>query len=176
MSALGDAAAQVMALAALRDAVAEKLADVKDELASALGAAYKEHGLDGVTAVLSGEEKIGRVSWVVPGQRFRVCDAEAFAEWVASAHPTEVTTVLKVRPVFETVLLKDGLILADGNVVEKSTGECVLGVECFEGASYPRMSFARDGRGAIARAWRDGRLSPTLLELGPAADHSTRSE
>lgn len=162
-----DAAARVAVLTALRDAIADELTGAKDELSATLGALNKQHGTDRVTATLPGGEKVGSIAWVPASTRFRVCDAEAFAEWALENHPSEVRTVLMVRPVWQTVYLKDGLKAVGSSAVDRETGEIVPGVEAFSSSEYPRLSFARDGRGSIAAAWRAGTITTDFLALLP---------
>ena len=162
-----DAAARVAVLTALRDAIADELTGAKDELSATLGSLNKEHGTDRVAATLPGGEKVGSVAWVPASVRFRVCDVDAFAEWVLENHPTEVKTVLQVRPVFQTVYLKDGLKAVGSAAIDRDTGEIVPGVVAFNSSEYPRLSFARDGRGSIAAAWRAGKITTDFLALLP---------
>lgn len=167
MSALGDAAARVAVLTALRDRIADELTGAKDELREGLGEAYREHGTDRLAATLPGGEKIASVSWISPGVRFRVADESVFSEWVLENHPTEVKTVLQVRPVWLNVYLKDGLRALGDQAVDRFTGELVPGVEAFGGSEYPRLAFSRDGRVAVAEAWREGRINGLLALAAP---------
>lgn len=167
MSALGDAAARVAVLTALRDRIANELTGAKDDLREGLGAAYHEHGTDRLAATLPDGEKVASISWISPGTRFRVADESMFAEWVLENHPTEVKTVLQVRPVWLNVYLKDGLRALGNQAVDRFTGELVPGVEAFEASEYARLSFSQDGRGAVAEAWREGRINGLLVLSAP---------
>lgn len=164
---LQDAAARVAILTALRDAIADELTGAKDELAAGLGALHKEFGTDRVSAQIPDGAKVGTITWISPGTRFRVKDEAAFAEWVLANHPTEVRTVLQVRPVWQTVYLKDGLVAQGADAVDRETGEVVPGVEAFESAPYPRLNFSTAGRGDIAQAWRSGKITTRFLAVLP---------
>jgi hypothetical protein len=162
-----DAAARVAVLTALRDAIAEELGGAKEELSVALAALHKEHGTDRTSAVLPGGEKVATIAWVPSAVRFRVSDEAAFSEWVLANHPTEVRTVLTVRAVWQTVYLKDGLKAIGTSAVDRDTGEIVPGVEAFNSAEYARLTFANEGRGAVAAAWRQGKITTDFLALLP---------
>lgn len=162
-----DAAARVAVLSALRDAIADELTGAKEELSTALAALHRDHGTDRTAAVLPGGEKVATISWVPSAVRFRVSDEAAFSEWVLANHPTEVRTVLMVRPVWQTVYLKNGLKASGSSAVDVDTGEIVPGIEAFNSAEYARLNFTDEGRGAVAAAWREGRITTNFLAVLP---------
>lgn len=171
---LQEAAARVATLTALRDAIADELTAAKDELSTGLGSLHQEYGTDRVAATLPGGDRVGTVSWVPSSVRFRVADEAVFAEWVLANHPSEVRTILQVRPVWQTLYLKEGLRAVGKQAVDRFTGELVDGVEAFDSAPYSRLSFSRQGRSDIAAAWREGRITTEFLAIlppNPQGDH-----
>lgn len=165
---LQEAAARVATLTALRDAIADELTAAKDELSTGLGGLHQEYGTDRVAATLpNGGGRVGTVAWVPSAVRFRVNDEAVFAEWVLANHPSEVKTILQVRPVWQTLYLKEGLRAVGKQAVDKFTGELVEGVEAFDSAPYSRLSFTRQGRSDIAAAWREGRITTEFLAILP---------
>lgn len=116
-----DAAAEAVVWAAVEAAAKEKAAEAKEFVAEHL----RSESLKGVDAVANGVV-IGSVTRSKDGERVDVTDLVAFAEWIASRHPTALQVNYswkqKFLPTLTRVETESGAVFVDGS------GEVVPGV------------------------------------------------
>lgn len=96
-----------------------------------------------------------------------VCDEKTFTEWVSKRYATEVETVTRVRPAFQTGLLSG--LRSEGEMAFMPDGEVVPGVMVrpggeFAGVSIRATAAAKEVFGALA----DAGLKRLALDAGPA--------
>lgn len=102
---------RVAVLSAIKSALGEQIDIAKDETM----ALAKEVGVKTFTTPFGQVT----VSSPQPGMAF---EAKAFMAWVRKHHPTEIETIKRVRPAFESAMR--GRIVAQGSeFVDKKTGE-----------------------------------------------------
>ncbi|CAM3288656.1 hypothetical protein [Stackebrandtia soli] len=118
--------------------------DAKREIADA----FDLTGADRVRVTDDDGTALGTVSRTKGRVTARVVDAEAFAAWVAQAHPEAIVTT--VDPAWRDRLLV--AVRALGDPVDSETGEVIPGVELAEGApsiSVRPTDAARDRMAAL---------------------------
>jgi hypothetical protein len=148
------------ALKTLADAVMDRLKEVKTAMQEAL----VETGASSVPAILPDGTKVATISRSDPKPTAVVTDDKAFLDWVRKYSPHNVTTklVTEVRPAYTTALLAEMTAAGAAVVADKETGviEDVPGVEIRATRSLTHsVRPTKDGREAIAAAWRDGKLA-----------------
>lgn len=159
MTGMRDQAAAVAVLKALRDAIDEQYTAARAGLTTSLVQAWQDTGVKSIRASLPDGTVVGTITLAEPSDTLTVVDERVFVRWVKVTYPSEVSTVTQVRPGWRKSFLA-GLPVADPPV-DPSTGEVIPGVALIP-AGEPRtfsLRFARDGRDAVAHAWREGRLS-----------------
>jgi hypothetical protein len=133
-------AVQAVALKALADRVAERLEEVKAELAEAIGPG------DRTAARLNDGTKVGTVTYTNAAVRARVLHPGELSRWVQANYPDEIVPV--VRPSFEKLLLdtskKAGQPCSPDGEVD------VPGIEVYTGRPY--LTIRPEGWGLTA-AW-----------------------
>jgi hypothetical protein len=158
------------ALKTLLDAVGDRLKEVKNAMQEAL----IETGASRVDAALPDGTKVATISRTDPKPTAVVVDDKAFLEWVRKYSPHNVTTrlVTEVRPAYTAALLTEMTAAGSAVVADKETGvvEDVPGVEVRATRSLTHsVRPTKDGRDAIAKAWRDGQLSHLTIPQITAA-------
>jgi hypothetical protein len=158
------------ALKTLADAVNDRLKEVKATMQEALVTS----GASRVDAALPDGTKVATISRSDPKPAAVVTDSDAFLKWVRTYSPHNVTSrvVTEVRPAYTTALLAEMTAAGTAVVADKETGvvEDVPGVEVRATRSLTHsVRPTKDGREAIAAAWRDGKLAHLNLPQIAAA-------
>jgi hypothetical protein len=167
---LSQLALEEAALKTLADAVLDRLKEVKTAMQEAL----TEGGVKTVEASLPDGTKVATISRSDPKPAAVVTDDKAFLEFVRTYSPHNVTSrvVTEVRPAYTTALLAEMTAAGVAVVADKETGvvEDVPGVEVRATRSLTHsVRPTKDGREAIAAAWRDGKLAHLELpQIAPA--------
>lgn len=121
-----DVARDLTLIGAYKGTIADVETVVRADFQSRLLDMYHETGTKQIVVKADDGEEIA--TWSVTGtaakDEITVTDEQAFEDWVLRNHPTEVETVVQVRPAFKDQLLKD-LEHADGVFFSKATGEPV---------------------------------------------------
>lgn len=161
---LNDLALEEAALKTLADAINDRLKEVKETMQTAL----KETGASRVDAALPDGTKVATISRSDPKPAAVVTDDKAFLDWVRKYSPHNVTTrlVTEVRPAYTAALLAEMTAAGVAEVADKETGvvEEVPGVEIRATRSTTHRCLpTKDGRDAIAKAWRDGALAHLVI-------------
>lgn len=164
------------ALKTLADAVNDRLKEVKTAMQEAL----VETGASRVDAKLADGTKVATISRSDAKPAAVVTDDKAFLDWARKYSPHNVTTrlVTEVRPAYTAALLAEMTAAGAAVVADKETGvvEDVPGVEIRATRSLTHsVRPTKDGREAIAAAWRDGRLAHLNLPQLAAAPEENAS-
>lgn len=165
---LRDEAARLAVLGALRDRLNEEIATSRGHVWAGLVAARRVLGMKSATVTLPDGTKVGTVTITEPDSGVDV-DTTAFLAWCQEHHPDEV--VPAVRESFRRAVL-GGLVEVDGEFFYKGT---LVPWARLRPAGDPTSFSYRpspDAAKAILDAYRDGRLTPSVLpELdGPPAE------
>lgn len=161
-----DAARDYIVLKVLADQVKEAIERVQAEAKDALkvGARWPAQLPDGT--------KIGGVTYAEGSKgKAYVANEHAFTSWVRDNFPTEIETVTRVRPAYQSRVLDE--VTAQGGRIDAATGEIsdVPGVDiAADGTAFITHNKARGAAELVAQAWRAGVLSPLrAIEGGDAA-------
>jgi hypothetical protein len=152
---LKDTAYRLAVLKALRDAVAAEEANARVFALGDLTAAAEDMGVRSVDVSLPDGTKIATLSLGGGTAKATVVDEAKFTAWVQANHPTEIETVVRVRPAYVQAVLAKAV---DGYAVFAG-GEVVDGVGPAVGSRSAVVRYTTDGREAVARAWQRGELT-----------------
>ena len=160
MTNLPDLALEEAALKTLADAVLDRLKEVKAEMQEALETTGASH----VDAKLPDGTKVATLSRSDPKPTAVVVDEKAFLAWVRANSPHNVTSrlVTEVRPAYQAALLAEMTAAGVTEIADRETGvvDEVPGVEIrATRTTTHRCLPTKDGRDAIAKAWRNGELA-----------------
>ncbi|NUS79121.1 MAG: hypothetical protein HOV70_23375 [Streptomyces sp.] len=172
---LKDTARTVAVLSTLADAIGDQLKTAKKELEAGLKEAKAETGTQKISVSLDEGQDVGTVSLVQPKATAAVVDSEAFTAWVVENYATEVARrfVTEVKPGFQKKLLAEITAAGMAEWADPETGVIheVPGVSMQGRAAYTRLTVPDEGKTAIAKAWREGRLgasAPPAITPGSA--------
>lgn len=170
---LAEAITTEAALKTLLDEVKARYDIARGIVQAGLDAQQRETGGTRFDAMVPGPDgaplKVGTVSLTTGSAVATVTDATAFEAWVRERYPSEVSVQLvrSVRAAWQTEFLAKAT--AAGATVDTETGEEVPGVEMRAARSRTHsVRFAKDGRGLVGEAWRQGLLGRVLPALAPA--------
>ena len=159
-------------LRALADAVNDRLRAVRTQMQAAFD---DSSGIRQVAAQLPDGTEVAKVSVTDPKPEAVVVDADAFRDWVMKTRPTEIRRTLhtEVRDSYKALILNQITAAGVPEVCDKETGlvQSVPGVEVrATRARSHSVRFSKEGREAIAAAWRDGVLAVDLMPQIEAGD------
>lgn len=155
---LKDHATRVAVLRVLRDTVDAAYEAERRMVLDGLRAARAEFALKSIRATLPDHTPIATITLIDPRPAVVVADEGAFTAWVAANHPSEVETLVRVRPHWQREFLAH--LTALDPVADPGTGEVIPGLVAVP-APEPRSFSIRPlpgGPEEITRAWRSGRL------------------
>jgi hypothetical protein len=162
-----DQAFRVAVLGALKDRIATEYAEQRTALLGQLLDAQADLGVKSLDVSLPNGTKVATITLTEPSVRVTVDDEDAFTAWVARRYPTEVQTVMTVRPAGRKAIL-DQAVVEGEDVFDWNDGEKLDGVRAAHPAPQSRSFSVRypdGGRDAIAHAWRVGELGFAPSEL-----------
>jgi hypothetical protein len=114
---------------ALASAWVKSAKELRAEVEAEALAEYEENG-NGVTWTM---RDLGKVTLPLSTEAPVISDVEALTKWAKIRHPENVETVEQVRAAFQTWLLQNAEIVADGVVMDPETGEVIPGMAVREG-------------------------------------------
>ena len=131
-------------------------------------------GASRVDAKLPDGTKVATISRTAPKQTAAVGDDKAFLAWARknSPHNVETKLLVEVRPAYKAALLAEMTAAGVTEIADRETGvvEEVPGVEIRATRSTTHsVRPTKDGRDAIARAWREGELTHLTIPQLTAA-------
>ncbi|MER5327062.1 hypothetical protein [Streptosporangium roseum] len=158
---LKDSATRVAVLRVLRDTVDAVYEVERRTVLDGLRAARAEFALKSIRVTLPDHTPIATITLIDPQPAVVVADEDAFTAWVAANHPSEVETLVRVRPGWQREFLAHLAHLAAlAPIADPDTGEVIPGLAAVP-ALAPRSFSLRllpGGATEITRAWRSGRL------------------
>jgi len=169
---LRDLALEEAALKLLAERVAAAQKDVKKRTQAALDRAAERDGVERVVAELPGGQQVATVSLRKGETGPVVVDEDAFARWVRQTFPdeewTETRIVRTVKPWKAAEFLAEMEAAGAAQLADKETGEVhdVPGVMIKPTrARTHAITWRKDGRTAVAEAWRTGTLARQMAAL-----------
>ena len=108
-------------------------------------------------------ELAGMVSIPKPRVTVSVTDAGKFLRWVEEHRPDEIETVRVVRQSYADAIRRS--VRERGGWLNPETGEIedVPGLEADQGSPTVTVSLTAEADDVIARAWRNGEISPASV-------------
>ncbi|GAA1887637.1 hypothetical protein GCM10009837_06730 [Streptomyces durmitorensis] len=172
LSNLTKLASDEAVLKALADAVAARLRAVRTDMQEALDATG---GVRQVAATLPDGTEVAKISLTDPKAEAVVTDPDAFRDWVVKNAPSEISrrVVTEVRDSYKALLLNQMTAAGRPEICDTETGvlETVPGVEVrATRARSHSVRFAKAGKDAIGKAWRNGELAADLMPQLDAGD------
>ncbi|GAA3077122.1 hypothetical protein [Streptosporangium carneum] len=155
---LKDSATRVAVLRVLRDIVDAAYEAERRTVLDGLRAARAEFAVKSIRTTLPDHTPIATITLIDPQPAVVVADEDAFTAWVVANHPSEVETLIRVRPAWQRAFLTH--LVARDPVADPHTGEVIPGLTAVP-ASAPRSFSLRllpGGPEEITQAWRSGRL------------------
>ncbi|MEE1838143.1 hypothetical protein [Streptomyces sp. SP17KL33] len=118
-------------------------------------------GGERMAAKLPDGTKVASITLSNPTPKPAITDEAAFVRFVEDIAPGEVMTVKVVRPAFVTKLFEDMEKRGSAEIIDPDNGEIieVEGVEMKTRAASHSVTFEKNGREALAAAWRAGLLN-----------------
>jgi hypothetical protein len=156
---LKEDATTVAVLKALRDIVDAEYEAARQRVFAGLCEVRDETGLKSIRVTLPDDTPVATISLIDPKPAIAVSDEKAFLGWVREYYPSEVETLVRVRPAWQRNFIS-GLDASSDLVTDASTGENVRGLDAVP-APEPRSFALRSlpgGSQEIVRAWRRGDL------------------
>lgn len=171
---LKDIAARAAILSTLHEAIGDELKTAKKDLEAGLRTAKAETGTQKIAVSLGEGPDVGTISLVQPKAAASVTDSAQLTAWVLENYATEIERkfVTSVKPGFLKKLLDQITAAGVTEWADPETGVIhdVPGVTMQGRAAYTRMTVPDVGKAAIAKAWREGRLTAAVpAALAPAA-------
>ena len=139
---------QLLALMTMRDAIDDRLKEVRAQVQGEMFQLNKTFGVKSVDVKLE-DKTLASITVVEKKHSFAVQE-QTFAKWVLENFPSEVVTVYKVREPFEISFMKSLEVLDDGSVVHTASGMFPDGVTVKPTTNSMMVRFKPDGREAIA--------------------------
>ncbi|WP_406188402.1 hypothetical protein [[Kitasatospora] papulosa] len=169
---LRDLAVEEAALKLLSERVAAAQKDVKARTQAALDRAAKRDGVERVVAELPDGQQVATISLRKGETGPVVVDEDAFARWVRATFPdqqwTETRIVRTVKPWKAAEFLAEMDAAKSAQLADKTTGEVrdVPGVMIKPTrARTHAITWRKEGRDAVAEAWRTGTLTRHMAAL-----------
>jgi hypothetical protein len=156
---LKEDATTVAVLKALRDIIDAEYEAARQRIFVGLCEARDKVGLKSIRVTLPDDTLVATVTLVDPKPAVVLADEGAFLAWVGEHYPSEIETLVRVRPAWQREFIS-GLDASSDPVVDPHTGETTKGLEA-RPASEPRSFALRSlpgGTQEIIRAWRRGDL------------------
>lgn len=167
-----DLAVEEAALKLLSERVAAAQKDVKARTQAALDRAAKRDGVERVVAELPDGQQVATISLRKGETGPVVVDEDAFARWVRATFPdqqwTETRIVRTVKPWKAAEFLAEMDAAKSAQLADKTTGEVrdVPGVMIKPTrARTHAITWRKEGRDAVAEAWRTGTLTRHMAAL-----------
>ncbi|MBP5896378.1 hypothetical protein [Streptomyces scabiei] len=155
---LPEQALKEAALTALHKTMGETLTGVRTDMQKTL----EDIGVERVAAKLPDGTKVASLTVSNPTPKPAITDEAAFVRFVEDVAPGEVMTIKVVRPAFAAKLIEEMEKRGSAEIVDPGNGEIidVDGVEMKEArAATHSVTWEKEGRAALAAAWRAGLLS-----------------
>jgi hypothetical protein len=141
---LKEDATTVAVLKALRDIVDAEYEAARQRVFAGLCEVRDETGLKSIRVTLPDDTPVATISLIDPKPAIAVSDEKAFLGWVREYYPSEVETLVRVRPAWQRNFIS-GLDASSDLVTDASTGENVRGLDAVPAPGTPTQDGCRRG-------------------------------